>query len=308
MDSQNFFTKVRDRIKKGDLSGALEAMRQLDAADPFIDEIFAQSGRYADLRARIRTGRVSYEDATLTENQVRFGLLELLKEIEKEYNQQPTLKEKLDRSASIVAEIVFQDTIIYGDVYVNSKKQLDRQLTANPFLVEGFIGREDELEKLHARLFSGDSFLLLVNGDGGVGKTSLAARYYATYQEEYAHVAWVVSEKSITNALLLLAIPLGLRFPEEMANPERIQILLKALARIKKPSLLVIDNANEPNDLRENYQTLRRCSNFHILLTTRIRRFSEPVRYFPVGGLPTEKAVVLFRQLYPGHKAEEDDL
>jgi len=33
--------------------------------------------------------------------------------------------------------------------------------------------------------------LLLVNGEGGIGKTTFASRYYHQYADEYAHVGWV---------------------------------------------------------------------------------------------------------------------
>jgi tetratricopeptide (TPR) repeat protein len=184
---------------------------------------------------------------------------------------------------------------------------LSHHLLTPPFLADLFLGREAELETIREKLFAGDNLLLLVNGTGGVGKTSLAARYYHTYADEYAHLAWVLSEKSIANALLLLAVPLGLRFDEQLDTAQRIALLLQTMANLPRPCLLVIDNANELDDLEANYAALRRCPNFHLLLTTRITAFAKAT-ICPVGALPYPLAQQLFTEYYNGHQAADDAL
>ncbi len=66
---------------------------------------------------------------------------------------------------------------------------------------------------------------------------------------------------------------------------------------LEKPCLLVIDNANELSDLDANYQRLRRCSNFHLLLTTRITYF-ERAEACAINGLPPDDALTLFEKYY----------
>jgi tetratricopeptide (TPR) repeat protein len=179
-----------------------------------------------------------------------------------------------------------------------ANNDIPRDLTPPPFLPEVFIGREEDLQRIHDRLFGpGGNLLLLVNGEGGMGKTSLASRYYHTYQHEYAHTGWVLSEHSIAGALLQLAPRLGLQFDPAAETRERLDILLSAMAGLPKPCLLVVDNANELADLEANYLYLRKCSNFHLLLTTRITAF-EQADCCPVGGLPEAEALALFEKHY----------
>ena len=197
-----------------------------------------------------------------------------------------------------------------GDVYVTyaGERHIPHALTPPPFQPEIFLGREDELQQIHDRLFTGGgNLLLLVNGEGGVGKTSIASRYYRDYQDKYAHVAWVLSEKSIASALLQLAMPLGLQFDDKQDTRQRFESLLTALADLYAPCLLVIDNANEVDDLEAHYQHLRRCSNFHLLLTTRITQF-EQAQTCAIGALPDDQALDLFQTYYRNLDVEEQTL
>ena len=182
--------------------------------------------------------------------------------------------------------------IIYGN------KEIPHALTKHPFISEIFIGREDDLKAIKNKLFSGDNMLLLVNGQGGVGKTTIAAQYYTIHADLYAHTAWVLSEKNIANALVThLAAPLGIVFEQTDTLAQQRDKLLRGMANLNKPCLLVIDNANEVEDLERNYLLLRSCSNFHLLLTSRITEF-EQAQFYPIAGLPEDKALQLFEKLY----------
>jgi tetratricopeptide (TPR) repeat protein len=189
----------------------------------------------------------------------------------------------------------------YGD------RKIPHALTPPPFLPETFIGRIEQLGDIHQKLFSGDNLLLLVNGDGGMGKTSLASKYYYQYAADYAHVAFVFSERGIADALLALAVPLGLRFDERADTMQRLEALLIEMANLQKPCLLVIDNANDTADLHANYQRLRRCPNFHLLLTTRITEFAQAAT-LRIEGLPDAQALDLFRKNYPLQRPDEEPL
>jgi tetratricopeptide (TPR) repeat protein len=193
----------------------------------------------------------------------------------------------------------------FQTILQQAESKIPHHLTVPPFMPEVFFGRDHDLLAIKEKLFSGDNMLLLVNGNGGVGKTSLASIYYHQYKEEYAHVAWVLSQKSICNALLTLAAPLKLTFEPTMPAQERLKLVLAAMANLSRPCLLVIDNANEIDDLKQNYQDLRRCKNFHLLITSRINQF-EKAKYYHIEGLPVKEALQLFTEYYPKHTEAEN--
>ena len=93
-DLQTLLNEIRDRIASGDMSAALNILRGLLENTPRINEILQQSGRFQYIRQQIRLGTVSYEEATLTQNQIRFGVLDLLSEIEAQ-GKQPDLPAEL---------------------------------------------------------------------------------------------------------------------------------------------------------------------------------------------------------------------
>ena len=194
-----------------------------------------------------------------------------------------------------------EQQIIYGE------RKIPRILTLPPFIPEIFEGRDDDLHAVHEKLFAGNTLLLLVNGEGGIGKTSLAAKYWQMYEDEYQHAAWLFAQKNLLDALLTLALPLQVSFPEAMPGEERLDMLLKAMANLDKPCLLIIDNANNSEELEKHYLALRSCPNFHVLLTSRITQF-EQAQTFQIKPLQEEDALRVFKMHYPRHRQDQDGL
>lgn len=59
-----------------------------------------------------------------------------------------------------------------------------------------FIGRDAELADIRQRLKDGKK-LMLINADGGIGKTSLAAKYWDDSLYEYKYNAWLFCDTGI---------------------------------------------------------------------------------------------------------------
>ena len=205
-----------------------------------------------------------------------------------------------------------QITDLYDSTGIKTKsapteKNQPLLLTTPPFLPEVFLGREQEQEDIRRRLTTERNLLMLVNGQGGMGKTSLASNYFHKFRYEYNAVAWVYTENNLGSALLQMASGLGFGFPEQADTMERLQILSKELLKLGGPSLLIIDNANEAEDLAAFYGFLHSLSNFHILITSRLGEFEQTTTY-KIEGLPENEALVLFKRYYPKLTAEEEPL
>ena len=254
-------------------------------------------------------------EQTLTSLQTRIGILiwdlrkvhEVLQEIDGKVDSlltgQTTTHDTLLEIGATAEDIL--------ETVKGKQNTLPKFLTSNVFQPEVFIGRAADLQAVHDHLWANpqksENLLLLVNGRGGIGKTTLAAKYYHRYAHQYAHCAWVFAEKSLSDALLTLALPLNLSFDPKMPNEERLPILLQKLQNLPAPVLLVIDNANNLKDLQTHYQALRSCSNCHLLLTTRITQLRQAATY-RIGALSEQNAIALFRKYYPKHQNSDDAL
>ncbi|NQZ09093.1 MAG: tetratricopeptide repeat protein [Algicola sp.] len=189
----------------------------------------------------------------------------------------------------------------YGEVKIQQK------LNTSPVNPSVFIGRDDELGEIYNDLHQTDNLLLLVNGEGGIGKTTLASAYYHRYGHHYQHLAWVYADDGIADALLTLEYSLKIKPDPQMDRDQRLQHLLDELANLKPNCLLIVDNANALDELENNYAALGRLSNFHILITSRVSEFAD-VRRHAVGQLSEGDAKTLFCRHYPGHDSNEDGL
>ncbi|MBT9096386.1 tetratricopeptide repeat protein [Methylovulum psychrotolerans] len=186
-------------------------------------------------------------------------------------------------------------------------KAIPRHLTATPFIPDVFQGREEDLTAIRAKLVENNQPLLLVNGQGGIGKTSLAAKYWQAYQGYYAHTAWLYAPSRLDDALLMLALPLQVSFPDTMPTAQRLGVLQAAVANLTAPCLLIIDNANNAEELAQHWGFLHACTHYHILLTSRLNGFNGADHY-PIAALPEAVALRVFNSHYPQHRTEDDGL
>ena len=74
--------KIRQHIAAAELSKALLLLRSFLQNTPQFNEAIQQSARYEALCQQVRLGQVAHETATLTQNQISYGVLELLSTLE----------------------------------------------------------------------------------------------------------------------------------------------------------------------------------------------------------------------------------
>ena len=124
-DTFTFIALVRELIKEGDLKGAVGKVAAFLEGSPYANEAILQSARYNDIMRQIRLGVVSFENATMTQNQITAGLLALLDFIEEKQND-PNIKTELERfEVQFNKNTVNNSTInAGGDVTIEDKKTI----------------------------------------------------------------------------------------------------------------------------------------------------------------------------------------
>lgn len=165
----------------------------------------------------------------------------------------------------------------------------------NPF----FIGRDEQLARLHTQLQAGRTTALsqsqAVSGLGGIGKTQLAVEYAYRYQQEYEVVLWARAENKDTLISSYSTIAEMLKLPERKAQEQDVTIqAVKVWLQRHGGWLLILDNADDL-DLLPPF--LPPVLGGHLLLTTRawdMRRFAQRIE---VNTFPKEQgALFLLRR------------
>jgi DNA replication protein DnaC len=168
-----------------------------------------------------------------------------------------------------------------------------------PLDKDGYLlGRKAALEQLHTSLQS-KNILTLVNGMGGIGKSTLASFYanFPTYKAAYSHCYWV-SVSDLTGEVkeaLINAFAEGLalyQMPKE-AQLAKIQTYLSGL---QGKTLLILDNANDKKKVTEAFDFLRKCK-IKVLFTSRANMTNIPAQ--ALEKLLPKDAFALFTHYFP---------
>lgn len=175
---------------------------------------------------------------------------------------------------------------------INDPKKLTTIQRVNP---DELIGRKKDLEKLH-QLLTKKKKVVVVNGMGGIGKTTLAAAYTFQYHDYYKKLVWITqSQEDITNDFVQNAeLIQSLNIATEGKQADQLLgEILHALRNItERPKLLVIDNAFE--SLEQHLDQIPSQPEWEVLVTS--RQAIEGLHTMPLDFLSEAEAIALFQK------------
>ncbi len=183
------------------------------------------------------------------------------------------------------------------DVLSQPKSKKPRELVPNAVFepkTEYFLGREEDLNKITEQLHKHRT--LVIHGEGGMGKTTLAAAYYhrSIHTKSYKTVAWLFCEQGTLKAIYELAYGLGLNF-QGVEEKERLVMIRHKLQEMGKDFLLVLDNVEDDlTDFLKNFQDFT----WDVLVTSRSRMDWEEIQEFELPALSNPAAKALFKIHY----------
>ncbi|REG88697.1 tetratricopeptide repeat protein [Algoriphagus antarcticus] len=178
-----------------------------------------------------------------------------------------------------------------------------------PILPNPFLGREKELKTLEER-FAKIPQTLHIHAEGGMGKTTLASKYWYESEYRYSHHAWLFCEQGIMDALKSLAPNLGLDPAafNQLKEEEKVTSLKTTISKLEGDFLLVLDNANDAELIKEFLKQFRGFK-WNVLITSRCREvmdFSE--NELLLDHLSADEARALFLEYYRENSGEFDNL
>ncbi|NOQ26975.1 MAG: tetratricopeptide repeat protein [Bacteroidales bacterium] len=192
------------------------------------------------------------------------------------------------------------------------QREAGKELTARLPLLLGdkIVKREDDLTDIRQRLLQNKQ-LVLVNGMGGIGKTTLAQMYITEYYKEYKYLVWISinSDDFVADFINTPGLKESLKISLEGKTPREyfndIIIALKSLPhKNNEQSLIIIDNAEE--DLVQFRDYLPHPPYWHILTTSRHKIEDFDVKELDF--LNEEQALELFKLYYKRKNISDNDI
>lgn len=121
MTTTHFIQHIRQLIADNQLHAALGNMRLFAAKTPLLNDVLQQSGRLAHIRQQNNLGLVTFDEATLEQNRIRYGLLELLNDLERNGTPHQPFDELLAAVEQESARPDVQEEVANAINIVNSK-------------------------------------------------------------------------------------------------------------------------------------------------------------------------------------------
>lgn len=124
MDQQNLLAEIGSLIARDELTSALEKMRSLLENTPQLNEVLQQSGRLANVQQQLRLGLGTQAELSVEQNRIRYGILELLSEMERQATPSSAMETLLRTVEQESARPELQEEFIRAISVINSKNLL----------------------------------------------------------------------------------------------------------------------------------------------------------------------------------------
>ncbi len=169
---------------------------------------------------------------------------------------------------------------------------------------DNFVGREKELAKIN-ELLNQESALLLLNGIGGIGKSTLASYYFNKERDKFDYCGFIEVGEDIKSSFSL-SFSTSLDLKSEKIDDSFNEAMNK-LQNLEGDKLLVLDDVKNIATQKNEINTILTLKNsgFKILFTS--REVEENIPQYYLDTMSKEDARKLFLQYYPTDEIEKVD-
>lgn len=171
------------------------------------------------------------------------------------------------------------------------------------YRVDFFTGRDNLLDQIRKHL--DQDRLVVLNGMGGIGKSTLATRFADCNSTRYSSIQIVSSEFQYSFESVVLSLWFDGLKDEKEPPKERYQRRLELLRQLDERTLIIIDNVDIPwTDIQQFYNNQREMR-FHLIITSRLTDVFRKQFCLPVTSLSDAAQRELFLH-YSGITQDEE--
>ena len=180
-----------------------------------------------------------------------------------------------------------------------------------------FVGREEELQRID-ELFKQGKRVVIISGDGGIGKTELVRRYVRRqFNEDAEGRLYCYKVCGNQHDLSLASVILSLQYDTDLSEEDKkLSEYDKACIRLGMMSdmdsrfILIIDNFNADFDSGDNKRLINKIIEkvpFRVMFSSRSHTRNTAVGEIRVGSLPLEEQKELFYSISGIVRNEQND-
>jgi hypothetical protein len=156
------------------------------------------------------------------------------------------------------------------------------------------VGREHDLTAIES-LFQENNKVVVVNGMGGIGKTTLAHYFLAQTNLPYQYVAWLDCSRSVIEAIgLNIELRENLKIFSPITNQleNEFKKVIKAMRDLDGNGLLILDNVEGESWTKIVANALPPNSKWKLLITSRAHL--QNVAQYKLGEVSAASAILIF--------------
>lgn len=113
MNSEIYAKQLRQLIAKDDLPTAFQKLQELLEGTPLLKKALLQNARFHELTHQIHLGTITYDNASVTQNQIRASLLDIITEIENPKQYTPEIQKEIEQA---VINITNSKNVVTGNI------------------------------------------------------------------------------------------------------------------------------------------------------------------------------------------------
>ncbi|MBN2663717.1 MAG: hypothetical protein JXR68_08720, partial [Bacteroidales bacterium] len=179
---------------------------------------------------------------------------------------------------NVILQDIMNSNIIINQIIDKVEEKISSYLTTLPTVdMNDIFGRDKDLNDL-LQILSSNEKPILLNGIGGIGKTTLLKAFLTKFYGEFNHIAWIdnisdIKSSFINNTQLIDSLSLYNKIEkiekDEHFLDKAFLLIINKMRQLKGKNLLIIDNASDDIENTKTLDLLKLKPYWNVIVSSR---------------------------------------